>query len=113
MKPKPSDTSHAKIFQSPAAAAAAASVTAAYALTKSEKLVFTEKQGSNFNGDLSVEINAVKEDKKLLESSLVEIQAENSALQAKLDENNTTYIELSKVCSNNSKTFQLIAGRKI
>lgn len=96
MKPKPSDSSHAKIFQSPAAAAAAASVTAAYALTKSEKLVFTEKQGSNLNGDLSVEINAVKENKKLLEFSLAEIQAENSALQAKLDENNTIYIELSK-----------------
>lgn len=98
MRPKPSDSAHAKIFQSPVAAAAAASVTAAYALTKSEKLILPEPQDSNFKVDLSVEINAVKEDKKLLESSLLEIQAENSAVQAKLVETNSTYVELSKVC---------------
>lgn len=97
MRPKPSDSAHAKIFQSPVAAAAAASVTAAYALTKSEKLILPEPQDSN-KVDLSVEINAVKEDKKLLESSLLEIQAENSAVQAKLIETNSTYVELSKVC---------------
>ncbi|KAK9283103.1 hypothetical protein L1049_011334 [Liquidambar formosana] len=50
MRPKPRDSSRPKIFQSPAAAAAAASVTAAYALTKSEKLDFTETNESNFNG---------------------------------------------------------------
>lgn len=97
MRPKPSDSAHSKIFQSPAAAAAAASVTAAYALTKSEKMIQPEPQDLNFKVDLSVEISAVKEDKKLLESSLLEIQTENSALQAKLGETNSTYAELSKV----------------
>ena len=50
MKLKPRDSSHPKIFQSPAAAAAAASVTAAYAFAKSEKLDFPQIINVNFNG---------------------------------------------------------------
>ncbi|KAA8534467.1 hypothetical protein F0562_031984 [Nyssa sinensis] len=65
MKPKPRDSLQPKIFQSPAAAAAAASVTAAYALTKSGMLDFTEAEDSNFKvvqnnssqRDLLIEIN--------------------------------------------------------
>lgn len=97
MRPKPSYSAHAKIFRSPAAAAAAASVTAAYALTTSEKVAFTDTRGSNIEEDLSVEISTVKEDKKLLESSLLDIQTENSVLQVKLDDTNSTHVELSKV----------------
>lgn len=96
MRPKPNDSAHAKIFKSPAAAAAAASVTAAYALTTSE-VAITDTRGPNIEVDLSVEISTVKENKKLLESSLSDIQAENSALQAKLDDTNSTHVELSKV----------------
>lgn len=99
MKPKPTNSSHPKIFQSPAAAAAAASVTAAYALTKPGKLDFAETEDSNNKVDLSVEINAIREAKKVIESSLVDVRAETSALKAKLEETNTTYADLSKVCS--------------
>ncbi|CAA2986442.1 acyl- -binding domain-containing 4 [Olea europaea subsp. europaea] len=104
MRPKPRDFLHPKIFQSPAAAAAAASVTAAYALTKSEKIDFPEKEDPNFKvipvdtsqQDLSVEINSITEEKKVAETSLVEVMAENSTLRAKIEETNTNYAELSK-----------------
>lgn len=104
MRPKPRDSLHPKIFLSPAAAAAAASVTAAYALTKSEKLDFPEKEDPNFKvipvdtskQDHSVEINSIREEKKVAETSLVEVMAENSTLKAKIEETNTTYAELSK-----------------
>lgn len=109
MRPKPNDSAHAKIFRSPAAAAAAASVTAAYALTTSEKVAFTDMRGPNIEVDLSVEISTIKEDKKLLESSLSDIQAENSTLQAKLDDTNSTHVELSKELQ--SVQGQLVAER--
>lgn len=105
MKPKPTDSTRPKIFQSPAAAAAAASVTAAYALAKSEKLDFIEPEDSNFAGvkekksapDFSVEINARREENKILQSSVTEVTAENSRLREKIDDINGTYAELSKV----------------
>ncbi|KAL8090335.1 hypothetical protein AgCh_039707 [Apium graveolens] len=109
MRPKSNDSTHAKIFKSPAAAAAAASVTAAYALTTPEKAAFTDTRVSNIEVDLSLEIKTVKEDKKLLESSLSEIQAENSALQAKLDETSSTHVDLSKELQ--SVQGQLVAER--
>lgn len=104
MKPKPTDSTRPKIFQSPAAAAAAASVTAAYALAKSEKLDFIETEDSNFGGvkennsaqDFSIEINAIREENKVLESSVAEVKAENSRLKEKIDDINGTYAELSK-----------------
>lgn len=97
MRLKPKDSKRPKIFQSPAAAAAAASVTAAYALAKSESLDFTTI-GSKPKMDLSVEINVIKEEKKVLESSIVEVEAENSLLMEKLKELNDTHVDLSKVC---------------
>ncbi|KAM7463850.1 hypothetical protein LguiA_031971 [Lonicera macranthoides] len=109
MKPKPTNSSHPKIFQSPAAAAAAASVTAAYALTKPGKLDFAETEDSNNKADLSVEINGIREAKKVMESSLVDFRAETSALKAKLEETNTTYADLSKEL--HSVQGQLVAER--
>ncbi|KAK3023317.1 hypothetical protein RJ639_044539, partial [Escallonia herrerae] len=108
MRPKPRDSLNPKIFQSPAAAAAAASVTAAYALTKSGKLDYAEKEDS-FKVDLSVETNALREGNKMLESSVAETAAENSVLKAKLDEKNSTYAELSKEL--HSVQGQLVAER--
>lgn len=105
MKPKPKDLSRPKIFQSPAAAAAAASVTAAYALAKTEKLDFAiiendvskkrEEKQSQSNG--AIEIEAIREEKAKLELALSEVQGENSKLQHEIDEVNSTHAELSKV----------------
>ncbi|XP_039003532.1 acyl-CoA-binding domain-containing protein 6-like [Hibiscus syriacus] len=103
MKLKPRDLSHPKIFQSPAAAAAAASVTAAYALAKSEKLEFPQIIDLNFNAveksvpqkDINTEIDAIKEE-KALETSIEEVKAENSRLREKIDELKSNHTELSK-----------------
>lgn len=101
MRPKPRDSSRPKIFQSPAAAAAAASVTAAYALAKSEKLDFSETEGPIKlvvnKKDTSVELDAVREDKKVMESSLTVARQDNSRLREKIEEVNNTHAELSKV----------------
>lgn len=93
MRLKPKDSKHPKIFQSPAAAAAAASVTAAYALAKSESLEFMQ---SKPEVDLSVEINLVKGEKKTLESSITEVKSVNSVLKEKLEECNGAHVDLSK-----------------
>ncbi|CAI9296169.1 unnamed protein product [Lactuca saligna] len=94
MKPKPKDLKHPKIFKSSAAAAAAASVTAAYALAKSEDLTAVDNSKSKV--DLSVEIGVIKEEKKVLESSIAWVKAEKSTLKSKLDEVNETHVDLSK-----------------
>ncbi|KAL0358539.1 UNVERIFIED_CONTAM: Acyl-CoA-binding domain-containing protein 4, partial [Sesamum angustifolium] len=117
MRVKPRDSLHPKILQSPAAAAAAASVTAAYALAKAESLDFPEKEDSNAKviqvdhsqQDHSVEINSIKEEKKALESSLTEVTNEISALKTKIDEANGNYNELSKEL--HSVQGQLVAER--
>ncbi|XP_021295609.1 acyl-CoA-binding domain-containing protein 4 isoform X1 [Herrania umbratica] len=125
MKLKPRDSSHPKIFQSPAAAAAAASVTAAYALAKSEKLDFPQIIDLNFNGvennvlkkDINIEIDAIKEEKKVLELSIEEVTAENSRFREKIDELNSNHTELSKelqsvqgqLISERSRCFKLEA----
>lgn len=93
MKPKPKDLKQPKIFKSSAAAAAAASVTAAYALAKSEDL--TAINSSKSKVDLSVEIGVIKEEKKVLESSIAWVKAEKSTLKSKLDEVNETHADLS------------------
>lgn len=105
MKPKPRDSVRPKIFQSPAAAAAAASVTAAYALTKSEKLNFTESVDSAKlvdndvpQQDVAAELAAVKEETNALEATLAEVREDNSKQREKIDEANNTHSELSKVC---------------
>lgn len=106
MRPKPRDYPHPKIFQSPAAAAAAASVTAAYALSKSGKLEFSEMedlsiklaQAHGSQWDLASDITAIKEEKKMLESALAKVRAENSSFKGKIDESTDTHADLSKVC---------------
>lgn len=106
MRLKPRDIPRPKIFQSPAAAAAAASVTAAYALAKSEKLDIPKTLSSKFAGignnlsekDVRTDIDAIKEDKRVLELSLAEVRTENSRFREKIDEVNSTHSELSKVC---------------
>ncbi|OMO87264.1 Kelch repeat type 1 [Corchorus capsularis] len=125
MKLKPRDSSHPKIFQSPAAAAAAASVTAAYALAKSEKLDFPQLIDMKFNGvennvpkkDINIEIDAIKEEKKVLELSIEEVRSENARLRERIDELNSNHTELSKelqsvqgqLISERSRCFKLEA----
>ncbi|KAL1542364.1 acyl-CoA-binding domain-containing protein 6-like [Salvia divinorum] len=104
MRVKPRDYLQPKILQSPAAAAAAASVTTAYALAKPELLNLSEKEDSNSKiipvdtsqKDISAEINSLKEEKKALELSLAEITASNSAIKTKIEEINGNHAELSK-----------------
>lgn len=106
MRPKPRNSPRPKIFQSPAAAAAAASVTAAYALSKSGKLEFSEMEDLNMklaqqNGsqrDLASDINAIREEKKMLESALEKVRTENSSFKGKIDETTGSHADLSKVC---------------
>jgi hypothetical protein len=118
MKLKARDLSRPKIFQSPAAAAAAASVTAAYALAKSEKLEFPETLHINSNdvgSKLSerevrtIDINAINDEKEVLESSLAEIRAGNLKLREKIVEVGSTHAELSKEL--HSVQGQLVAER--
>lgn len=104
MRPKPRNSPRPKIFQSPAAAAAAASVTAAYALSKSGKLEFSEMEDLNMklaqqNGsqrDLASDINAIREEKKMLESALEKVRTENSSFKGKIDETTGSHADLSK-----------------
>ncbi|XP_019428551.1 PREDICTED: acyl-CoA-binding domain-containing protein 4-like isoform X2 [Lupinus angustifolius] len=104
LRSKARDSLRPKIFQSPAAAAAAASVTSAYALSKSEKLDFTQVDDiiskPSLNGhrldDVTVKSEAIKEEKRLLELSIAEVGAENSKLRGEIDEVNSTHAELTK-----------------
>ncbi|KAF1880206.1 hypothetical protein Lal_00022335 [Lupinus albus] len=104
LRPKARDSLRPKIFQSPAAAAAAASVSSAYALSKSEKLDFMQPDDKNskrsVNGhhldDVTVKSEAIKEEKRLLELSIVEVRAENSRLRGEINEVNSTHAELTK-----------------
>ncbi|KAK4799880.1 hypothetical protein SAY86_025245 [Trapa natans] len=103
MRPKPTESATPKIFQSPAAAAAAASVTAAYALTKPEKVESTESVDSRklaankvSQRDAEAELSAIKEEKNALELSLAEVREENSKQREKISEANSTLSELSK-----------------
>ncbi|KAL6504099.1 hypothetical protein OROGR_026022 [Orobanche gracilis] len=117
MRVKPRDSLHPKILQSPAAAAAAASVTAAYALAKSEPSDIARKEYSNSKvipmdttgQNLSLQINSIREENKALESSLMEITTENSGTKAKIEEANGNYAELSKEL--HSVQGQLVAER--
>ncbi|XP_068648393.1 acyl-CoA-binding domain-containing protein 4 [Aristolochia californica] len=96
LKPKPREPSRPKIFQSPAAAAAAASVTAAYAMSTSalKSLDFVnEKSATVFKVDAS---DALKAEKQQLESDLSEVRIENSRLKGYIDEVNNTHTELTK-----------------
>ncbi|GAA0155699.1 hypothetical protein LIER_13371 [Lithospermum erythrorhizon] len=115
LRPKPRDSLHPKIFQSPAAAAAAASVTAAFALVKPVDI--TEREDSNlkaiqtngYQSHLSTEANSLRDQKNILELSLGEITNENSALKTKLEDINGTYSDLTKELQ--SVQGQLVAER--
>ncbi|KAL9318075.1 hypothetical protein ACSQ67_014592 [Phaseolus vulgaris] len=117
MRPKEKDIVRPKIFQSPAAAAAAASVTSAYALSKSEKLDFMQLDDMNYNSsvnghpkdDVTNKIEAIKEEKRILELSIAEVRAENSKLGGEIEEINNTHAELSKELQ--SVHGQLVAER--
>lgn len=119
MKPKLRDESYPKIFQSPAAAAAAASVTAAYAVAKPENLnlisakdsVIKEPEPENNNSqlDLTNEISSIREENKDLESALTRARAEYSTLKGKIDETTSAHAELSKEL--HSVEGQLVAER--
>ncbi|XP_030489381.2 acyl-CoA-binding domain-containing protein 4 [Cannabis sativa] len=124
LRPKPTDFSRPKILQSPAAAAAAASVTAAYALSKNEKLDFIgaesnskRNENNNFRKDLKIEIEAAKAEKHLLELSLAEVRAENSKLGGAIEDINSNHGELVKelhsvqgqLVSERSRCFKLEA----
>lgn len=99
------DSLQPKIYKSPAAAAAAASVTAAYALSKSENSHLSATSVSNFispaiNGyqsDIAAKIATYRKEKNELELLLSGARVENSTLRGKLDEISGTYTELSKV----------------
>ncbi|EXB39449.1 Acyl-CoA-binding domain-containing protein 4 [Morus notabilis] len=113
LRPKPTDLSRPKILQSPAAAAAAASVTAAYALSKKGKLesvdVESKSTGVVSTKDVEIEIEAIKEEKNVLELSLAEVEAENSKLKGATEEVNGTHAELGKELR--SVQGQLVAER--
>uniref|UniRef100_A0A7N0TLY7 Acyl-CoA-binding domain-containing protein n=1 Tax=Kalanchoe fedtschenkoi TaxID=63787 RepID=A0A7N0TLY7_KALFE len=111
MRPRPRDSSQPKIYQSPAAAAAAASVTAAYALSKSANVHHPQTVGlkSVSQADITAEIDAYRKELTELELLLNEAREENSTLLGKLDEINGTYAELSK--ERQSVQGQLITER--
>ncbi|KAL5995195.1 hypothetical protein ACLOJK_025253 [Asimina triloba] len=106
LKPKPSGSSKPKIFQSPAAAAAAASVKAAYELTTTAINLDVKNKDDTASKeiiakasqlDMTSEINAITAQKQELESALAKIRVENTRLKGDLDEMNNNHIELSKV----------------
>lgn len=112
MRLKQRESSQPKIFQSSAAAAAAASVTAAYALAKSEKLDVTLPKDiyPTENGyEASADVEAIKDEKNALLSSLEEARSENSRLRIDIDELSGTHAELSRELQ--SVQAQLVAER--
>ncbi|KAL8159903.1 hypothetical protein V2J09_001440 [Rumex salicifolius] len=104
MRPKHKNPSRPKIYQSPAAAAAAASVSAAYMIgtgNHSEMI----KQGDSQTEEIETKypqenptsnIAEFKQEKKLLDSSVAELVEANSTLRGKIDEINSNHAELSK-----------------
>ncbi|KAF9676617.1 hypothetical protein SADUNF_Sadunf08G0021200 [Salix dunnii] len=109
MRIKPTDASRQLLLVTEKSLAAA-SVTAAYALAKSEKFEFPNLNlNSNGTGKNSTEQDLLKEEKNVLELSLTEVRAENSRLTEKIDEVNGTHAELSKEL--HSVQGQLVAER--
>lgn len=97
-----------RLLQSPAAAAAAASVTAAYAIvTATDEKNIAMRNSVNpdvKNNEIetvqklsAIDTDTLKAEKKLLESSIMQARDENSRLQTKIDEMNITHTELLKV----------------
>ncbi|XP_020527213.1 acyl-CoA-binding domain-containing protein 5 isoform X2 [Amborella trichopoda] len=111
LKPKLKEASQPKIFQSPAAAAAAASVTAAYALNSgTSKILEPESIGNEVNLEaflsgsserqVAVETDSLLERKHTLESNLTAIKAENARLKENISEMNEMHAELYKELSS-------------
>ncbi|GAB2286903.1 hypothetical protein Dimus_021291 [Dionaea muscipula] len=104
MKPRLTDPPPPKIFQSPAAAAAAASVSAAYligsggsrATPKEEEPSREDSEIKHPKHEFTVDVDAVREENRVLESSLAEVREENSKLRGKFDDVKNTHAELSK-----------------
>lgn len=97
-----------RLLQSPAAAAAAASVTAAYAvitatdektrdIVSMDDLDIKRAQPANSSKKFVAEIDALNVEKCNLESRLAEVRDENSKLKDKLDLANLSHSELAKV----------------
>lgn len=101
LKPKATDSIQPRLFQSPAAAAAAASVTAAYALTTiSEKNNDpVNAEGANLNLTqarsppkvVAIDTDKLTSEKRFLESKVEEVTNENSSLKDSLDEMNNSH----------------------
>lgn len=104
MRPKLRESSRPKIFQSPAAAAAAASVTAAYALAKSEHTTDfikmegpnTERADDSSQQKFALDINLIRKENKAMETEVAEARAENSRLTEKIEETISTHTDLTK-----------------
>lgn len=98
MKPKATDSIQPRLFQSPAAAA---SVTAAYALTtiskKNNDPVNAEGANLNFTQARSppkvvaIDTDKLTSEKRFLESKVEEVTNENSCLKDSLDEMNNSH----------------------
>ncbi|KAJ4785310.1 Galactose oxidase/kelch repeat superfamily protein [Rhynchospora pubera] len=109
MKPKQKDMVRPRLLQSPAAAAAAASVTAAYAIaaasdektvrasaTEDLKTKNVQSDSTAIKKKTTSEIDVLREEKTNLESKLAEIKAENSRLTDKLEYARSAHSELMK-----------------
>lgn len=109
MKPKQKDMVQPRLVQSPAAAAAAASVTAAYAIAaasdkKTVQASATEnpetknvQSETSFVKETASRTDIFREENTSLVSKLAEITAENSKLMDKLDYAKSSHSELTKV----------------
>ncbi|KAJ0967241.1 hypothetical protein J5N97_024158 [Dioscorea zingiberensis] len=103
LKTKKTDSTQPRLLQSPAAAAAAASVTAAYALTtaadKENKVIIEDASLKEVQAQRSTKVvvntDTLKGEKKILESRLKDLRAENVKLKGNLDEMNNSHTELS------------------
>lgn len=114
MRPKSKDSARPKMYLSPAAAAAAASVAAAYSFGSGKQLDLTKIQNTKDEAaghkqDSFTSTTNIKDAKRLVELSLVEVRKENSVLKGKIDEINNNHEELSKELA--SVQGQLISER--
>ncbi|XP_006649183.1 acyl-CoA-binding domain-containing protein 4 isoform X2 [Oryza brachyantha] len=107
MKLKPRNLVQPRLLQSPAAAAAAASVTAAYAVItatdeKTRDILATDDldvkrvQPAGFSKQITTQVDALNGEKSKLESRLVEVHDENSKLKDRLDMVKLSHSELTK-----------------
>ena len=100
LKCKVSSSKQPRIVQSPAAAAAAASVSAAYALASAAE---TSKSENFVDPAIEIDqmIESITAEKKVIETKLLDLRAENLQLKGHLEETGNLHSELStvKMCS--------------